>query len=89
MIHAKDIAVVKDIFDRFLFVWERVPIGLDVWHDLLDPVICSDVLLKNGMSLFEAVEPIARMLYYQCYDPNTPSSVGPPCFVPRGPPPKA
>ena len=76
---------VEELFVRFLYVWSHVPQNLDIWHDLLDPVICLNVTMKNGLDLIEAVEPISRMFYYQCNKASSGGATadGPPCVVNR------
>ncbi|KAH9255719.1 hypothetical protein BASA81_006113 [Batrachochytrium salamandrivorans] len=54
------------IFSNFIQRWGSSAVSLDVWYELLLPALCSEVVLSNGFSLYEALEPLARMMLYRC-----------------------
>ena len=67
-VQEKDKQNVKLLFEEFLKVYSlsSSPVLMDVWHDLLFPSFCSNIVLKNAITLWEAVEPFVRMIHFTC-----------------------
>jgi hypothetical protein len=65
---SQELIKAKFILNAFIKTWSNAksPSNLLIWDELLLPSIQSNITLSNGYTLYQAIEPFSRMLYYIC-----------------------